>query len=629
MKFRKDINGLRAFAVIAVVLFHFNPSWMPGGFAGVDVFFVISGFLMTAIIFKGLESNNFSILNFYVARANRIIPALAALCLILLIFGWFYLSPIEYETLGKHAASSLVFLSNITYWNEAGYFDATALQKWLLHTWSLSVEWQFYILYPLVLVILHKFFSLKFLKIIVLIGTVFGFIFSVYATYKWPGAAYYSFPTRAWEMMLGGVAFLYPMHIQENRKRVVELLGLVLIISSYFLISGDSPWPGYLALFPVLGSFLIIQAQRSASVFTGNIIFQKLGSWSYSIYLWHWPLVVIIYTFSLPNQYIYIGIAISVLFGFLSYKYIERIKFSRSFPTLLGYLKCKPIYLALLVGLLAHSIYKKEGIYDRYSQEIQNQLKAISAQKNTKFQYKPCGTDGLRVFCSKSYGTNPSYILLGDSHAQAAYNGLLEALESKRDFKGLRFYYETGCVFIKDIDKVYPTMKKCSSIANKSLDEINTLYPHTPVIYINRLSNTILGDNRNAVKQSDINLFPEFKKQYYETIEMLSKNRKVYILTPVPEYEYNMVNETTRKYLRGSSEVTIPVQEYKKRNELASNLLNLVSKLNNVQVLDVKPYFCDKKYCYGERGYMPLYVDDDHISDYGSKTLIPLFKQIE
>ena len=136
MKFRKDINGLRAIAVIAVVLFHFNPSAVTGGFAGVDVFFVISGFLMTGIIFRGIEQNNFSILRFYVARANRIIPALAVLCMALLIFGWFYINPVDYQIIGKHIASSITFLSNIIYWRESGYFDAASHEKWLLHTWS-------------------------------------------------------------------------------------------------------------------------------------------------------------------------------------------------------------------------------------------------------------------------------------------------------------------------------------------------------------------------------------------------------------------------------------------------------------------------------------------------------------
>lgn len=161
MQFRKDINGLRAIAVCAVVLFHFNAPWMPGGFAGVDVFFVISGFLMTGIILRGIQEKNFSLMKFYVARANRIIPALAVLCLVLLVVGWFHLTPMEYKTLAKHVVSSITFYSNHVYWGEAGYFTAASNEKWLLHSWSLSVEWQFYIIYPVILVTMHKLMPVK------------------------------------------------------------------------------------------------------------------------------------------------------------------------------------------------------------------------------------------------------------------------------------------------------------------------------------------------------------------------------------------------------------------------------------------------------------------------------------
>ena len=358
--FRQDINGLRAIAVIAVVLFHFNASWMPGGFAGVDVFFVISGFLMTGIIFRGIEQENFSILKFYVARANRIIPALAVLCLVLLVFGWFYLTPLDYKALGKHAASSVAFLSNIIYWRESGYFDAASHEKWLLHTWSLSVEWQFYIIYPLVLVAMRKFMSIKTMKFLLLVGTVLGFVFCVIATYKWPNPSYYLLPTRAWEMMLGGIAYLYPLTLSENRKKLFGWTGLGLIIGSYFLISSENPWPGYLAIFPVIGTFLVIQAHRNNSIITNNLVFQKLGTWSYSIYLWHWPLVVIIYTFSLPDYYIYLGISLSIFLGFLSYQYIEKIKFS-SYQEWRNTYRIKPFYISLFLIVLGVLIYSFNG----------------------------------------------------------------------------------------------------------------------------------------------------------------------------------------------------------------------------------------------------------------------------
>lgn len=378
MQFRKDINGLRAIAVIAVVLFHFNASWMPGGFAGVDVFFVISGFLMTGIIFRGIEQENFSILRFYVARANRIIPALAMLCLVLLVFGWFYLTPLDYKTLGKHIGSSMSFLSNVVYWSESGYFDAASHEKWLLHTWSLSAEWQFYIIYPLMLVAIRKFMSVKVMKASVLFGTLLGFVFCVIATYKWPNSSYYLLPTRAWEMMIGGIAYLYPFALKEQRQKLVEWFGFALIVGSYLLISKENPWPGYLAIFPVLGSFLIIQAQRNDSLITNNIVFQKLGAWSYSIYLWHWPIVVAIYYFSLNDMFIYIGIALSVLLGYLSNKYIEKIRFRNDFRGLLQYWKCKPIYLVLFIGVLGSYVFISKGVDKRFN--LNNELQQISNQ---------------------------------------------------------------------------------------------------------------------------------------------------------------------------------------------------------------------------------------------------------
>ncbi|EOX3942323.1 acyltransferase family protein [Vibrio alginolyticus] len=355
MNFRYDINGLRAIAVIAVVLFHFNPAWVPGGFAGVDVFFVISGFLMTGIIFRGLENDDFNLFKFYVARANRIIPALAVLCLVLLVFGWFYLNPLDYNTLSKHVASSMGFLSNMIYWRESGYFDAASHEKWLLHTWSLSVEWQFYILYPVVLVALKKFLSLGNLKRLILVGTVLGFGLSVVATMKWPNSAYYLLPTRAWEMMMGAVAFLYPWSLSKSKKKLTEIIGLVLILASYSFVSSDVPWPGHFALLPVLGAYLIIISNQQSSLITNNAIFQHLGKWSYSIYLWHWPIVVFGYYFDV-NSWFFYGVPLSVFLGFVSFKLIESYRFE-SFSKWSDSRKVKPVYMVFVVTFFFFTVF--------------------------------------------------------------------------------------------------------------------------------------------------------------------------------------------------------------------------------------------------------------------------------
>lgn len=170
---------------------------------------------MIGIIFKGIEQKSFSITKFYIARANRIIPALAFLCLALLVFGWFSLTPIDYKLLAKHAISSISFISNIVYWSEAGYFDVSSHSKWLLHTWSLFVEWQFYIIYPLVLLFISRFCAFNVIKTLIVVGTIVGFLFSLFASFNWSSAAYFLLPTRAWEMMLGGVAYLFPLAGQK------------------------------------------------------------------------------------------------------------------------------------------------------------------------------------------------------------------------------------------------------------------------------------------------------------------------------------------------------------------------------------------------------------------------------
>ncbi len=425
MQFRKDINGLRAIAVIAVVLFHFNANWMPGGFAGVDVFFVISGFLMTGIIFRGVEKENFSILKFYAARANRIMPALAVLCLILLVFGWFYLTPLDYRTLGKHVGSSMGFLSNIIYWRESGYFDAASHEKWLLHTWSLSAEWQFYMIYPLILIAMRKFMSLKAMRVSIIVGTLLSFIFCVIVTYKLPIPAYYLLPTRAWEMMIGGVAYLYPLKYKENINKIFEWAGLTLIILSFIFISKENPWPGYMAVMPVFGAFLLIQAQRNDSIITGNIIFQSLGRWSYSIYLWHWPLVVGLVFFNVFDlKIILLTIITSIILGFLSYQYIEIKKWNlKNIVTIIFF----QIFIFLLIN--------NQSYWPNYSPRIVNIEKEANlfqnVYSNPDCNFRPLENGkinekrkSINSACYEDSKSNKNIFLYGDSHAQHLRPGI-------------------------------------------------------------------------------------------------------------------------------------------------------------------------------------------------------------
>ena len=326
-EFRQDINGLRAWAVMAVVLYHFGVTGISGGFAGVDVFFVISGYLMCGIISSGIERGEFSVWRFYLARARRIFPALIVLCMVALVFGWFFLMPEEYKLLGKHARESLTFSSNLRYFEESGYFDVASQEKWLLHTWSLSVEWQFYLILPLVLMLVGKLLPGR-----RAITTVLGVFFVVslglclWRTSVAPSEAFYMLQTRAWEMLAGALVFMFGHRgLPDGLRRALELAGFVLILATIVLLDKQSIWPGWRAILPVAGAALVLLAARGHSVWTANLPAQWLGTRSYSIYLWHWPLVVALAYLELLSDplWIAVAIAVSLLLGHLSYVLIE------------------------------------------------------------------------------------------------------------------------------------------------------------------------------------------------------------------------------------------------------------------------------------------------------------------
>lgn len=325
MKFRSDINGLRAIAVAVVVLFHFGVRGIGGGFVGVDIFFVISGFLMTGIIIGRHAAGRFSVRQFYMDRVRRIVPALTVLCLFLIALGYIILPPDEYRLLGKHVAGSVAFVSNIFYWAETGYFDPESQTKWLLHTWSLSVEAQFYLLYPLFLVLILKLRARSAQRLLVVGAAAASFFLCIISSLKWPTAAFYLLPMRAWELLVGGLVCLFPLKAGPRIRASIAIGGLLLLAFSALWLSRDDLWPGWLALLPVLGTAAVIAAECVDLVALNNPVFQFLGRISYSIYLWHWPLVVAANYYGKPGPMMEtIAVLISILLGWASYRYVEQ-----------------------------------------------------------------------------------------------------------------------------------------------------------------------------------------------------------------------------------------------------------------------------------------------------------------
>ena len=497
MNFRYDINGLRAIAVIAVVLFHFNPQWLPGGFAGVDVFFVISGFLMTSIIFNGVEKNTFNLFKFYNARANRIVPVLAAMSAVLLVFGWFYLMPTDYRDLAKQIEKSSVFISNLMFAKGGGYFDTAEHTKWLLHTWSLSVEWQFYIFFPIIIITLKKYLNFVNLKRVVIGLFLASFIYCIYATSKDSKTAYFLLTSRAWEMLLGGLAFLYPFSLKNKLQQIcTHFFGLILIVASYFLISKDTPWPGYMALIPVFGAYLIIVSNYQNNKLINNPVFSNIGKWSYSIYVWHWPLVVLGFYFAFEDWRIY-GIPLSIFLGFLSYQFIEKINFPR-FVSWKYIYKVKPLYIFLIILGCANIIKENNGLdfqkYGRlsqvseknsflnhYEQQHKNLYETYWLKCNTYSSLTDKKTFETDPICIEKKG-NGGVFLWGDSHAESLSYGLRTLLKDHN----IPFYQKTsaGChALLAETKRLEGTFKTACDHSNTvAIQSIEKLKPKIVII---------------------------------------------------------------------------------------------------------------------------------------------------
>jgi peptidoglycan/LPS O-acetylase OafA/YrhL len=329
-KYRSDIDGLRAVAVIAVLLHHLNTSLLPGGFVGVDIFFVISGFLITSQVYSEVRRNAFSLKGFYQRRINRIVPALATVLLATVIVGAFILSPADLIRLNVSALLSLLGVSNIYIWIKYGnYFAADAGEAPLLHTWSLGIEEQFYVIWPLFIVLVYR-LAPRYVLPILGIGVVLAVAVSEYATGVFATAAYYLLPTRFFELMLGGVLGIY---LQQRRvmgkltTHALALAGYLLIGFALFALNAKSTFPGLNALIPCLGAALLILAgsgDRHSRLLTCRpMVF--IGLISYSLYLWHWPLIAYLNYLEIAVD-IPVGallIAVSIGLSWLSWRYVE------------------------------------------------------------------------------------------------------------------------------------------------------------------------------------------------------------------------------------------------------------------------------------------------------------------
>jgi peptidoglycan/LPS O-acetylase OafA/YrhL len=374
MQYRKEIDGLRALAVLPVILFHAGIAGFSGGFVGVDVFFVISGYLITSIIIGELESGDFTITGFYERRARRILPALFFVILVTLPFAWWLLLPHELVAFGRSIIAVTVFASNILFWQESDYFATDSELIPLLHTWSLAVEEQYYVIFPVLLLVCWK-LGLRWVTAII---AVIGVISLGLAEWGWrydASANFYLLPGRAWELMAGAGCALYLGHKTQPTGAIsqwLSLTGLGLLLLSVIWLDDSLPFPGLYAIFPVLGTALIILFAHQNN-WTGRLlslpVFVGIGLVSYSAYLWHQPMFAFarLYYADEPGLFIMLGLVIlAFILAAISWRFVERpFRQRRNFSR-------KQIFVMALAGsllliVIALTLIMLEGIPARFA----------------------------------------------------------------------------------------------------------------------------------------------------------------------------------------------------------------------------------------------------------------------
>ncbi len=437
MKYRTDIDGLRSVAIIPVVLFHAGLAVVSGGYVGVDVFFVISGFLITSVIMRGIEKDTFTFTHFYERRARRLLPALFAVLAFSLVVGFFVMSPVQFRDMGTAIVATVFYVANILMWSRSGYFQSSSEYDPMLHMWSLSVEEQFYIFYPILLLLIIKGLKRRPLVIVSLISFA-SFVLAEWGVRNAPNPTFFWLPTRAWEMGLGAIVALSTIGMSwpASVRHSVGLIGLALILFAVVFYTPLTPFPGLAALPPVLGTAMIIAAGRGGTNIAGQILSWKplvgIGLISYSLYLWHWPVLVFLNIhFGLhhvPAWAMASGVILSVVLAYLSWRFVEQ-----PFRSSRGYSR-KQIFTISGAGIAAFTaaglvVFSAQGLDHRFDAKTNA---AFRAAEGNLYRERCMELKTREALCKiGDESKTPSFVLWGDSHAMSAAHGFDLAAKSK------------------------------------------------------------------------------------------------------------------------------------------------------------------------------------------------------
>lgn len=596
-QFRLDINGLRAFAVISVVLYHFGVPYVSGGFVGVDVFFVISGFLMTGIVLERVDHKG--VLDFYIARFLRIVPALLVVVITLMAFGMLALSTNEYEVLSKNAIASLLFYSNNYYAIHSSYFDPSSELNFLLHTWSLSAEWQFYILYPLLVILIKK------LRLPVGLSLSAIFTMSLAITLmRVTGTRediFYLLPTRAWEMLSGGLVYMASVRYKTPEWiKHCDGYGIALIVVAATILHSNGYWPSYSTFAPVLGASMVILANDQNSIFTSNRVAQWAGKISYSVYLWHWPVVVVMryYQIDFSAINIFIGVVSSFAIGDLSYRIIESTLRKRA--RLIFNISLFAVALSACMFVML-----TKGISFRFS----DALKQVVEYRMDNSSWRPdtCFLNPEQDYTAFSKCqdkmTSKSFVVWGDSHAAHLMPGLRS-------------------VFGNDLNITQRSASLCPPIIGLQIDG----RPHCKAI--NDMVAREISDNKpNTVLMSALWSVYPMREYIPGTIKFLKDSgvKNIILVGPFPVWKKTLIDTIEETGVNAGR--TVPWGMTDETRNLRGNDVYLrgLAKDNSLTYISPLDMMCTESYCkaiIGHKHAYPVQFDFAHLTPEGSRWFI-------
>jgi peptidoglycan/LPS O-acetylase OafA/YrhL len=602
-KYRPDIDGLRAIAVVSVVLFHAGVSQFSGGYLGVDVFFVISGYLISRIIFSEIEADRFSLARFYERRARRILPALFAVLVIVSVASIVGLLPYDLKQYGKSLAAVPAFLSNFIFWLAGGYFAPPSQTEPLLHTWSLAIEEQFYVLFPILLVCLARFGRRVVVVGLSLLG-IASFTSAVVLTQLNSNTAFYMPYTRAWELMLGAFIALDLGRVKSAvAGAALASLGILFVCCG---IVGIANLPGPPAVVVCLGAALLIYGgthQNFASDALGIKPVVFVGLTSYSLYLWHWPFIVFGSYYVLNPQWIgpakIIAAASSFPVAYLSWRYIENPFRHRN-----GVFDRPKLFKAALVLSIAFSLagvvlWRLNGLPERFSPQL--------AALTPKHSDNNVDCDGQKRCIIGDDSVRPSFALWGDSHAQAL-NDALNDFARRAHVSGYVFY-NLGCrPFLNSLATTSCLPK--NQAVSAALKQIKV----KSVLITADWSGVPRGTNR-------ADLMPSVESIVHAAAV---NGAQVYLMLDVPHADESVPETMQKQLIVGSRRdvLRIPVSEYVGENELMYSASAKISAARKATILDPKSLFCGREFCEFSRGGLPLYNDTNHVNRRGANLIV-------